>query len=188
MNLTGCMATAALTDAEVRRLKALPNSEHAVTTVPRACEFEKHDAEVLHGHLVQSQFDGEKSVSWWLRWDDAGFREITKEPTCEKLREEDGLCLLVVKHPGRCNDGRAEEGGGEWTLVFDPDEEEGFPAWELRQGDSVLYDEDTLSRDQITEALAWAVETLREGEELTVTGWTEGPGRWTAHVADGEGE
>ncbi|MFE9833997.1 hypothetical protein ACFYP4_02440 [Streptomyces sp. NPDC005551] len=106
MSEAGCTARAALSEAEAKHFNELEDAEHAVDTDPGLCELDTHGPEVRHVMMVQNQYDGETSTSWWLRWDDAGEREIKVEPYCDRPMEDPGqFCLLVAEHLGQCSYG-----------------------------------------------------------------------------------
>jgi hypothetical protein len=180
-----CPAKAALTAEEADRMNALSDADFEADTDLRPCEFPEHGPEVLHTLLVQTQHTSADApgTAWWLQWSDDGRHAVLVGPECRKSDGNED-CLLIQDHPGDCFYGvEDQDDGSGWTLVYVTDDREGCPAWELREGGLVLYDNDEFDATQVEQARTWAAEALLEGEELTVSGWTADPslpGRWIA--------
>lgn len=159
MNATqGCTATVVLTEAEVQRMNLLPDAQFEANTESHLCDFVAHGPEVLHARLAQGQYDDETQeyTHWWLRWSDAGHRELKTGPSCDKLTGEDG-CLFVAGHPGECDDGLGLP-DGPWALQGAADEW-GW-AWEVLKGESCMYVDEDIPQAEVVEAQQWAAEEI----------------------------
>lgn len=98
-----CPAQAALTDEEAHWLNKLPDALHHADDQPMFCEFATHAAGTRHAYIAQDQCpDNGKITTWWLVWNNSGFRELRIGQECGRITNGEG-CLFLLDHPGACD-------------------------------------------------------------------------------------